>query len=110
MSRAIRNGVSYDERTGFKEKGRRLRVDGETSILTRYPDIQHEQRFVHAPSPDGVNYRPGSPPMHAINTRQTIGPFFDPVNLRHVPMPCLALAPPMLFVSGGEDDPGEGGE
>jgi hypothetical protein len=102
MSRAVRNGVAWDERTGLKVKGRQLRVDGETGILTRYPDIIHEQRYVNAPSPDGVNYRPGSPPRHAINTSARIGPFFDPVKMVQWPMPQLSLVSPGSFVSGDE--------
>jgi len=67
--RALRNGVAFDERTGFKEKGRRLRQDGERGILTTDPDPVHPQRFVRVPPPDGMNYRPGPPQRDAMGAR-----------------------------------------
>ena len=69
--RALRTGVAFDQRTGFKVRGRRLVEDGERAIWTTRDnaDQAHPQRFVNVPPPDGISYRPGPPAMHAIGAR-----------------------------------------
>jgi hypothetical protein len=102
MSRSIRNGVAYDQRTGFKVRGHRLREDGETGHLTTDPDIKHEQSYVRTPTPDGVSYRQGPAPQHSIPSNTYLKPFMDPVTMKHVPMPCLSLSLPPSFITGDE--------
>jgi hypothetical protein len=67
--RALRTGIAWDMRTGMKIRGRKLVSDGERpGIWTErsWADQRHPQRFVNVPPPDGLSYRPGPPPMHAI--------------------------------------------
>ncbi len=70
--RALRTGVAFDQRTGFKVRGRRLVEDGERpGVLTTRDnaDQAHPQRFVRVPPPDGLTYRPGPPAQHSIGAR-----------------------------------------
>jgi hypothetical protein len=66
--RALRSGVAYDQRTGFKVKGRKLVQDGEQPIWTTRgnADQEHPQKYVRVPGPDSLAYRPGPPAMHSI--------------------------------------------
>jgi hypothetical protein len=66
--RALRTGVAFDQRTGFKVKGRKLIQDGERPIWTtrENADQEHPQKYVRVPGPDGITYRPGPPAMHSI--------------------------------------------
>lgn len=67
------SGVAYDERTGFKTKGRKLRRDYYTGAWTEDPDGPHPQDFIVPPGADGINQRFGPPPAHAINGCAYIG-------------------------------------
>lgn len=68
--RALRTGVAYDARTGLRERGRRLREDGEMpGIWTRDPDPTHPSTYLRIPPPDGINYRPGPPALHSIGAK-----------------------------------------
>lgn len=74
--RALRTGVAWDMRTGFKTRGRRLISDGERpGVWTEkaWADQRHPQRFVRVPPPDGLNYRPGPPPPHSIGANVDLG-------------------------------------
>lgn len=57
--RSRNRGVAYDERTGLKVRGDRLRQDGEKGIWTTDPDPIHPQRFLRNPGPDGRYWTPG---------------------------------------------------
>jgi hypothetical protein len=74
--RALRTGIAWDQRTGFKVRGRKLEQDGERpGIWTErsWVDHQHPQRYVNVPPPDGLSYRPGPPPMHALGDTVDMG-------------------------------------
>lgn len=114
--RALRSGIAWDQRTGFKVKGRRLVSDGEKPGIwtTREnADPRHPQRFVRVPPPDGLSYRPGPPDTHSIgatvdmswsmvsDTHPLNGGFTNqPFGvLRRSPLPLLAvLADPNAIV------------
>lgn len=70
--RALRTGVAWDMKTGMKTRGRKLMSDGERpGVYTEkgWVDQRHPSRYVNVPPPDGLNYRPGPPAMHAIGAR-----------------------------------------
>ena len=70
--RALRTGIAFDQRTGFKVRGRQLRSDGERpGVWTTRENVDpiHPQRYVNVPPPEGLNYRPGPPPMHSIGAK-----------------------------------------
>ena len=70
--RALRTGIAFDMRTGMKSRGRKLVQDGERpGIWTerRNADERHPGRYVNVPPPDGLNYRPGPPPAHALGAK-----------------------------------------
>ena len=60
--------MAFDQRTGFKVKGRKLVEDGERPIWTTRgnADQEHPQKYVRVPGPDGMSYRPGPAAMHSI--------------------------------------------
>lgn len=60
--------MAFDQRTGFKVKGRKLVLDGEQPIWTTRgnADQEHPQKYVRVPGPDNTSYRPGPPAMHSI--------------------------------------------
>lgn len=108
--RALRNGVAWDERTGFKEKGRRLKMDGERGILTVDADPVHPQRFVRVPPPDGMNYRPGPAQRDSMGARVDLsycvasvgrsGNQSSPLALRREPSPfamCVCVGFPITI-------------
>lgn len=52
-------GYSFDQRTGFRVEGRKLKQDAEKGVWTTDPDPIHPQRFVRVPGPDGGRWQPG---------------------------------------------------
>lgn len=105
MSKALRNAVAYDERTGFKVRGRRLKRDFYTGSWTEDPDPQHPQDFVRAPGPDGISYRQGPPAQHAIHGSCTLGAdTLDVATMQVMPWPSLSFNPGTpLVADDGED-------
>ena len=76
-------GYTFDARTGFKEKGRKLSEDGERpGLWTRDRDDIHPQRFPVVPGPDGAHFRPGVPAPHSIPIEVALRLSFD----RHRPI------------------------
>lgn len=74
--RALRTGVAWDMRTGMKTRGRKLMSDGERPGVYAekgWVDQRHPSRYVNVPPPDGLNYRPGPPAMHAIGATVDLG-------------------------------------
>ena len=56
----------------MKVKGRKLVSDGERPGLwveKGWADPRHPSRYVNIPPPEGLNYRPGPPAMHAIGAK-----------------------------------------
>lgn len=101
--RALRTGVAWDARSGFKVKGRKLVEDGERPgvyTVRSWADERHPGRFVHVPPPDGLSYRPGPPPMHAIGARvdlsYVIASDTHPLNGGYTMQPSDPLGPTVL--------------
>lgn len=89
--RINRGGVTWDARTGMKVVGRRLRADGErVNLFTTDPDQYNPQRHMRAPGPDGVHWRPGAGPAHAVNVTVSVLYNFD--ELRPVPLDQMSMA------------------
>lgn len=61
ISGGSNGGYSFDQRTGFRVEGRKLKQDAEKGIWTTDPDPLHPQRYVRTPGPDGGHWRPGLP-------------------------------------------------
>ncbi len=78
--RALRHGIAWDQRTGFKVRGRQLVEDGERrGILTTRDnaDQVHPQRYVRVPPPDGLTYRRGPPAMDSEGARLDLSYFIQ---------------------------------
>lgn len=104
--RINRGGVSYDQRTGLKVKGRQLRPDGENpNLWTTDPDELNPQRFVRPFSGvDGNrNWKVGSPSLDAIGA--TVNPMiaFGHNSLIPYAFPQLSIGapPPTCVVEAG---------
>ena len=70
--RALRTGVAWSQKSGFKVRGRTLGQDGERPGIwgeRSWLDEASPQRYVSVPPPDGIHYRPGPPAAHSIGAK-----------------------------------------
>jgi hypothetical protein len=89
------SGVSFDQRTGFKVDGRKLRQDYYTGGWTTDADTQHPQDRPVIPGPDGRHWMPGLPSTDAIGATvhfAAYGPdsYFGPITPAILPRPMAA--------------------
>lgn len=73
MRRRSSGGVAYDQRTGFKVDGRKLRADGYTHAYTTDPDAVSPQDFVRPAGSDGRRWRSGPTSIDAIGADHVWG-------------------------------------
>lgn len=93
------DGVAYDERTGLKTPGRKLRRDYYTKAWSTDADAAHPQDYVQVPGPDGLNQRYGPAEQHAISTTTFLDDCFDTSSMTYVPFPRLSLNPSFVLIA-----------